>query len=221
MAKQALRAYLARASVGRAGSPGWLREAGCCSGELDICFGDLGTSGKEVPRSEKKAGEPSSASEGSWPRRWFSKLSSSSWSDMLLPRGAQSWDSTKLVLGPSSALECKELVPLLGSSCLSPFPRLSPASVSFRDLAYRDKYSESASGSRVSPYFSASCLLLSALYRAILSALDSRLWTSMEPEIWMPEVSVQYLDGVCFSKEDPGVSSSSLDRPTRRQQDKT
>lgn len=213
-------AYLARASVGRGGSPGWFGEAGCCSGELGICFADLGTSGKAVLRSEKKAEEPSSPSRGSWTLLWFSTLSSSSWSDTLLPSGVQSWDTTKLVLGPDSILECRELASLLCSSCLSLFPRLSVTSGSFRDLAYRDKYSESASGSRVSPYFSASCRLLSALYLAILSALDSRLWVSMEPELWTPEVSVQYLEVVCFSREDPGVSSSSLDRPVRRPQDK-
>lgn len=212
-------AYLARASVGRGGSPGWFGEAGCCSDELGICFGDLGTSGKAVLRSEKKEEEPSSPSRGSWTLLWFSTLSSSSWSDTLLPSGVQSWDTTKLVLGPDSILECRELASLL-CSCLSLFPRLSVTSGSFRDLAYRDKYSESASGSRVSPYFSASCRLLSALYLAILSALDSRLWVSMEPELWTPEVSVQYLEVVCFSREDPGVSSSSLDRPVRRPQDK-
>lgn len=211
--------YLARASVGSGESLGWLGETGCCSSELGICFGDLGTSGKEVLRSEK-AEEPSSPSGGSWILRWFSTLSSSSWSDMLFPSEAQSWDTTKLVLGPDSVLEWRALASLLCSSCLSLFPRLSVASGSLRDLAYRDKCSESASGSRVSPYFSASCRLLSALYLAILSALDSRLWVSMEPELWMLEVSVQYLEGICFSREDPGVSSSSLDRPARPQ-DKT
>lgn len=214
-------AYLARASVGTGGSPEWLGEAGCCSGELGICFGDLGTSEKEALLSEKEAEEPSSPSGGPWTLLWFSTLSSSSWSDMLLPNGVQSWDTTKLVLGPDSVLECLELASMLCSSCLSLFPRLSGTSGSFRDLAYRDEYSESGSGSRVSPYFSASCRLLSALYLAILSALDSRLWVSTEPKLWMPEVSVQYLEGVCFSREDPGVSSSSLDRPARRPQDKT
>lgn len=96
-----------------------------------------------------------------------------------------SWDSATQVLSPGiSVLEYAELESLLDSAGLSLFPTLfSTASGSLLDLVYRDRDSESASESRDSPYFSASCRLLSALYLAILSALDSRPWVSMIPEL--------------------------------------